>query len=75
MNEIFLVNDLREIVNYTKHELTQEVNFVINSASERGYNLSDIDSTFVLQDITGRLNEKEFNVSDKVLNFIDNLLK
>lgn len=73
MNEFLLVNDLRETVSYTEHDLTQEVIFVINSASERGYNLSDIDSTFILQDITGKLNERDF--SEKVLKFIDNLLK
>lgn len=71
---VSLVSDINKKIDYTKAELKEEVISMIEFALEREYDLVDLNSNFILQDITNLLDKNDFDVNPEVHDFINSLI-
>ena len=71
---VSLVSDINKKLDYTKSEFEKEVLSMIDFALEREYALENLNSVFILQDITNEVNKIDFDVKPEVHDFINSLI-
>ena len=71
---VSLVSDINKKLDYTKSEFEKEVLSMIDFALEREYSLENLNSVFILQDITNLVNKIDFDVKPEVHDFINSLI-